>query len=231
MPDYGIRLLGSIDSLRPRYTVHHLGLGQRIVLQESDKPLPLDTTALGAAAQPLAPARDDALAKLVEAPKVATDPVIAVVTAQLQYQLLVLPPKLGVSMLATPHINPLESSCEPLRGALALDHPVAFAGSAPIVSKSQQIKGARCRAICPTWPFRVLRQAFESNHTGFLWVQGQTLFAESLWQDVHHSLGVVFTSAYDDGVVCESAQHRLPLESWLDHALEPRVKDLVKEQV
>lgn len=34
-------------------------------------------------------------------------------------------------MLAAPQVDPLESTGEPLGGGLALDHPVAFAGSAP----------------------------------------------------------------------------------------------------
>ncbi len=50
VPDSGIRLLGTVDLLRARCAVHNLGLRQRIVLEESGKPLPLDTTSLRAAA-------------------------------------------------------------------------------------------------------------------------------------------------------------------------------------
>ena len=46
VPNSGIRLLGTIDSLRARYAVHDLGLGQQIMLLESGKPLPFDTAPL-----------------------------------------------------------------------------------------------------------------------------------------------------------------------------------------
>ena len=50
VPDYGIRLLGSLDSLRFQRTVHNLDLRKRIVLQEISEPIPTDVTPLRAAA-------------------------------------------------------------------------------------------------------------------------------------------------------------------------------------
>ena len=46
VPDYGIQLLGTLDSLRFQRTMHDLDLGQRTALEELVEPIPSDVTPL-----------------------------------------------------------------------------------------------------------------------------------------------------------------------------------------
>jgi hypothetical protein len=110
MPDYGIRLLGTIDLLRLQRAVHDLHLGQRIPLQEFIKPIPSDVASLRPAAQPFPPYLDHSMAKLAETPLVRSYSVIPIVPSEFQRQFLMLPSDLGMPILPAPRIDPLQGT-------------------------------------------------------------------------------------------------------------------------
>ena len=118
--------------------------------------------------EPLLPDASDEEAQHRECSRVACDPVVRIVTAQLPTQRGVLFLDWQMTVRAAPRRNAFQRATQASCHRLALDHPVALSRHAPKVRESQQIEACTFTA-CRTgrgWTGRT----YEANQPCFLWV-------------------------------------------------------------
>ena len=107
VPDYGIRRLGTTASLRSERGVHNPRIGQRVMLEQQIKAIPIHTTPMGAAMEPPFPPAHYPVAKVLQPSLVACNPLIRILAPHLQHQLLMLPCHFRMAVAATPGVDPL----------------------------------------------------------------------------------------------------------------------------
>src|SRR2546422_1828958 len=139
-----IRLFRRCDSwLHPPDPDRDPWVGQRLLSEEIRKPLPIETLALAATAQPLVPSPLRRFDESQETLKVAADAEVVEVASQTSTERGVLCLNRLMPMASTPVVDGLLGPSQARPPSLASHPPVTCAGTPPIKRKPQKVKGGR----------------------------------------------------------------------------------------
>src|SRR5690606_30087661 len=125
-----------------------------------------------------------------------------------------------------PH-RPAESA----RGRFAFDSPAPLTGFSPVVSKPQQVEGARPVTSVRVFITRRGRRWLETNETRLLRVDGQAVLREALRNDFHHTTGVSLITKANREVIRIANQKGRSTQTGFDFPLKPQIQHIVQEDV
>lgn len=175
--------------------------------------------------------RDSFRESTPQASKVADDPVVRVVATQLLAELLMLQTDRLVQVRPAPARDRLQPTFQSALRRLALHHPSASMGSAPVMGESQEVECARLGTI-PSLAGGVARgRRLEPDQPRLLRVDRQAVLAHPPGQDVHDPSGVVFSGHPDHEVVRIANQERLSFQARANLRLEPVVEHVVQDDI
>ena len=131
----------------------------------------------------------------------------------------------------TPLSDAPQRPAQATRSRLALHHPVPLPGTPPVVGEPQEGERPRSGTRAVSSPGRPRRRLREGNELGFVWMDCQSVLAESLRQNLPHPPGIPRIGEADDEVVRVANEIGPSTQAWLDHLLEPLVQHVVQEDV
>src|SRR5262249_17213172 len=160
--------------------------GKRPLSEEIRKPLPRETLAPAATAQPLVPGPLRRFDESQETPKVTTHAEVVEVASQTSTERGVLCLNRLMPMASTPVVEGLLGPSQARPPSLAPHPPVTFTGTCPIKRAPQKVKGG--------WTFATLLRLGrmpEGQQSRFVRVEGQSEAPQPLAKYRHHSPCIV----------------------------------------
>jgi hypothetical protein len=185
---------------------------QWVVAQDLRHPFPRHLRLLRAAVEPRAPNLHHLIAPARESVRVASDPEVPDVPAELLRPTLRLVLEPIVSVKPTPRGDALERVAESILRRRSLDHPVPLARACPRMGKTEQVErsgGGRPRGFRSRW---TSGGSSERDQPGLLRVKRQPVPHETPRQDGQHAPSIAFVSEDESDSIGITNQERRPGE-------------------
>ena len=152
--------------------------------------------------------------------------------AQLPHQHAMLRRDRSMAVRTTPAIDGRQAPPEAVLGRLALEHPAAVPGDAPVVREPQEVERAGWResvTVLPRAPTQA--RAAEPNQTALLRMHREPEPPEAFREHLQHPVGVRFLLDDDDHVIRVADEDAAATKAWLHLRREPYVEDIVEVNV